>query len=171
MTTITLLLSIFFFASGRYRAGYGIVQPRANDLYQVFNGFVYEGGDAGRMSSNIELLNSDYFLPDGEDSNFGNVGDTLHIDLTMSNVGWGSARMTYELGYMNGDTYHTLIDGQRLRYGYIDKHCKQYMQSYKENIQNERYYDPFKRHEETFTISEEWMFAVTVMMDGDPLQR
>jgi len=108
----------------------------------VFNTLFYETESADRLSSDIELLNSAYFLPNGEDLQFGDPGDTLRIDLTYRDASFGN-----ELGYMSGESYSTLIDASHI-----------------ENHQ-------INQHGNTFTVPENFMFADTVSVYGDPMQR
>ena len=118
-------------------------QTELNDLYQVFNTLFYESGDADRLDSDIELLNSSYFLSNGEDLQFGNPGDTLRIDLTFSEAAFGN-----ELGYVVGETYTSLIEAPT--------------DSDKRRINSSGI---------TFAVPEEFLFADTVTVAGDPMQR
>ena len=146
MKRITLLLTIGLLLLTGHAYAYLVAQPANAPLYQVFNDFFYESGAPNRMGSNIELLNSGYFLPDGSDLAFGEPGAVLRIDLTYSAAGF-----TNELGYMAGDTYHTLA------------------------VPNKKV--PIKRNgnptaeQPTFTIPEDFMFADSVIVRGDVLQR
>lgn len=81
------------------------------ELYQVFNSLFYQADDPYRMTNNTDLFTSGYYLADGSDLEFGNAGDTLRIDLTYRDSGWGG-----ELGLWNGTNdagdsgYRTLIE-------------------------------------------------------------
>ena len=123
-----------------------VAQPANESLYQVFNNLFYESGDPSRLGSDIELLNSGYFLPDGSDLSFGESGDVLRIDLTYSAAGF-----TNELGYMAGDTYHALA-----------------VSSKNNPLKSNGSLAP---EQPTFTIPEDFMFADSVIVGGDVLQR
>jgi hypothetical protein len=118
------------------------VPSQGTELYQLFNRIFYAPGDAARMGSNIDLLNSDYFLPDGSDLVFGDAGDTLRIDLTYSKDIFG-----HELGYMAGDSYTTLVPSEAIGKGRV------------------------KAQNATFTLPGNFSFADTILMMGHPLQR
>lgn len=123
-------------------------QPEEGDLYQVFNTLFLEGENTDRMGSDIELLNSDYFMADGSDLVFGNPGDTLRIELTFRESGFGG-----DLGIWNGNNdtdvnnYQTVIRGDEITKGRIS------------------------RHDTTFTIPEGFTFSDTRMKNGEPQQR
>jgi hypothetical protein len=163
MKTIALLLSICCFVVGGQAQACMVGHPQIDDLYQVFNTLFFESGDPARMGSDIELMNSAYFLPDGQDLSFGEVGDTLRVDLTFSNAGFGN-----ELGYMAGDTYHTLIDHKDTKKYRSNKYLKKNKRG-RNNKHRQKH--PFNTHDEAFTIPEGFMFADTVMIGGDPMQR
>lgn len=146
MKRITLLISIGLLLVTGHAYACLVTQPANESLFRIFNDLFYETGDPRRMGSDIELLNSGYFLPDGSDLYFGKSGDVLRIDLTYSAAGF-----TNELGYMAGDTYHTLA------------------------VPNKKV--PIKRNgnpaaeQPTFTIPKDFMFADSVIVGGDLLQR
>ena len=93
------------------------------------------------MGSDIELLNSSGFLV-SDKSVFGEAGETWRLDLTFSNASYGN-----ELGYMIGDEYTALMSTSGI----------------------ERY--NIYEYGTTFTVSDEFMFADTVYISGDPMQR
>lgn len=142
MKKIALLLIIgLFLLAGRAHAC--MVSPPAGDaLFQIFNTFFYQPGDEDPMGSDGELLSSGYFIPDGMDLSFVEAGDILRIDLTFREALFGN-----ELGFMAGDTYHTLIDHT--------------------DIENNR----INRHGTTFTVPDGFMFADTLTVMNQPLQR
>jgi hypothetical protein len=125
-----------------------VSQLKGGDLYQVFNDLFYDAGDISRMGSNIELLQSEFFLPDGEDLFFGTPGDTLHIDLTFRESGFGG-----DLGIWNGNqdtdagNYQTLISGKDIHKG------------------------KFTVQDTTFTMFDGFMFSDTRMDGGEAQQR
>jgi len=106
----TLFTLVLLMLVGPAQASY-VSQPKGSELYQVFNALFYETGDPLRMVNNTALLvKSGHYLADGSDLVFGDPGDTLRVDLTFRESGWGG-----ELGLWNGinDTadsgYETLI--------------------------------------------------------------
>jgi len=114
--TATLITLFLLMLVGPAQATY-VSQSKLDDLYQVFNTLFYETESADRLSSDIELLNSAYFLPNGEDLQFGDPGDTLRIDLTYRDASFGN-----ELGYMSGESYSTLIDASHIENHQINQH-------------------------------------------------
>lgn len=123
-----------------------LYQPESgDDLYQVFNHFFFDDdiGETG-FSSDIELLNSAYFIPDGEDTQWASAGDTLKIDAT-----YRDAMFRQELGYISGDAYVNLIDRQ-------DIHNRQYT----------------RQEVDGFIVPENFTWTDTIGLAGDdPLQR
>jgi hypothetical protein len=104
--TVTLLTIILV-----SQAGACLTQPqKESDLYQVFNHFFYASNDAARLGSDLELLNSDYFLPNGQDTQWAVAGDTLRVDVT-----YRDAFMWQELGYSDGYTDYTLLGGDQIK--------------------------------------------------------
>ena len=96
------------------------------------------------LSSDIELLNSSYFIPDGEDTQWASAGDMLKIDAT-----YRDAMFWQELGYISGDAYVSLIDRQ--------------------DINNRQY---TRQEADGFTIPENFTWTDTIGLTGDdPLQR
>ena len=167
MKAIAFLLSIFLMVAIGPAQACMVGQPKLDDLYQVFNSLFYEPGDTGRMGSDIELLNSGFYLPNGQDLQFGNPGDTLRIDLTFNDALFGN-----ELGYMSGGQYHMLVEDQYAR-------SNRY-HPFRSNFNNGRYAGhrdqrgdrPFHRPEDaTFTVAEDFMIADTVSVFGFPMQR
>lgn len=118
------------------------VPNQGTELYQLFNRFFYAPKDAARMGSNIDLLNSDYFLSDGSDLSFGQAGDTLRIDLTFSKDIFG-----HELGYMDGGDYIPLVTADAVGKGRV------------------------KAQNATFTLPGNFSFTDTLFIMGQPLQR
>jgi hypothetical protein len=112
------------------------------DLFAVFNHFFFDSKDKGKFSSDIELLNSAYFLNNGEDILWGDAGDTFRIDVT-----YRDARLQQSLGYLDHDGYHDLL-------------------GYKE-IQQHRY----TQQGDTFQAQEAFRWADTIGLMGSDLQR
>ena len=125
-----------------------IPDVKGGELFQVFNTLFFESEDQAGMGSNIELLQSGYLMSDGSDLAFGNAGDTLRIDLTFRESGFGGT-----LGIWNGindaddSGYQTLVGGDK-----IEK-------------------DAFSRQDRNFTMPDGYTFADTRMENGEPQQR
>ncbi len=115
---------------------------QTSELYQLFNSFFYAPQDASRMAGNIDLLNSEFFIPNGSDLAFGDAGDSLRVDLTYSKDIFG-----HELGYLDGDRYSTLVTADAIGKGRVQS-------------QNA-----------VLTLSGQFSFADTIEMMGYPLQR
>lgn len=135
----TLVFMLLF--SNSYACHY---HPRSgDDLYQVFNHFFLEGAEQGALNSDIELLNSSYFISNDQDTQLWSTGDVLRVDATYSD-----ALFWQELGYISGDDYVTVLE-----HSGIDK--REYAQQ-----------------EAVFTVSEDFTLSDTIGLYGDdPLQR
>ncbi len=78
-------------------------------LYQVFNQFFTSTAGTNRLNSNIELLNSSYFLPNGQDTQWAQASQVLRVDATYSN-----SSFLQELGYLSGDVYTSLLGSNQI---------------------------------------------------------
>ena len=119
-------------------------QPKSgDDLYQVFNHFFLDASEQGSFDSDIELLNSSYFLSNNQDTQWASAGDVLRVDATYSD-----ALFWQELGFVSDDTYVSIIDHEN-----IDKW-------------------EYTQQDAIFTVPEEFVLADTIGLFGDdPLQR
>lgn len=109
MKVFALLLSICLLLIGGPVQAFMVGQPKPDELHQVFNALFYEQGDNARMGSDIELLNSDFYMSDGSDIFLGKGGDTLRIDLTYSH---SEPKTKNLLGYTDGDA-HDIVIGRK----------------------------------------------------------
>ena len=119
-------------------------QPKSgDDLYQVFNHFFLDASEQGSFGSDIELLNSSYFLSNNQDTRLWSAGDVLRVDAT-----YRDALFWQELGYLSGDEYVTIIDH--------------------DDIGKRKY----TQQEAIFTVSEDFVLTETIGLFGDdPLMR
>jgi|GEM_PF-1926832 len=117
--------------------------PSQPALYKVFNHFFYSDNDAGRFDSDAALRQSAFFLPDGQDTDWAVAGDTLRVDVTYRN-----SLFWQELGYTDGDVYHTLIGRDE-----IPNRC-------------------YTEQGVTFSVPDDFMWAETIgFLWSGPLQR
>jgi hypothetical protein len=112
------------------------------DLHDVFNRLFYDPQDRHKMSSDIELLNSAFFLPNGRDRNFAEPGDVLRVDLI-----WSQDIFGHELGYTDGSIYHPLVETGKSTHG------------------------RFRESGIHFSVIEEFVFSDTLILGGDAQQR
>ena len=82
----------------------------SDDLYQVFNHFFFEASDSARLGSDIELLNSSYFIPNGEDTQWAAAGDVMRVDATFR-----GGSFWQELGYVTEESYRSVIAADALK--------------------------------------------------------
>ena len=115
-----------------------------DDLYQVFNHFFLDGSQQQAFGSDIALLNSSYFLPNGQDAQWASAGDVLRVDAT-----YREASLWQELGYVAGDGYAALVGAEQIA---------------------NRTYTP---QDVTFTVGQGFMWTDTIGVAGygDPIQR
>ena len=85
------------------------------DLYQVFNRMFFDYNESAAFNSDIELLNSSYFISDdSRDQVWGQKGQVFNVDLTYTS---GGSRQS--LGYMESGSYHELLGASDIgRHGY-----------------------------------------------------
>jgi hypothetical protein len=76
---------------------------QGDDLYDVFNTFFLNGTDQ-TFSSDIELLNSSYFISNDQDTLWMSAGDVLRVEATYSD-----SLFRHELGYVAGGDYICLV--------------------------------------------------------------
>jgi hypothetical protein len=165
MKTIALFLSICFFVLAAPAQACMVGKQKMDSLHQVFNTLFYEPGDTNRMEGNIPLFQSGYLLPDGEDLQFGDPGDTLRIDLTFNHAFFGN-----ELGYMAGNGYYTLVEDQYSQNGRFNFR-KQFKNKSSKRYNGQNLMKHFNLQDVEFTIPEAFMFADTVSVAGSPMQR
>jgi hypothetical protein len=142
MKRIVIAIVLLIIVSVSQAAACLTTPKQGSELFQLFNAFFYEPKSAARMVSNIDLLNSDFFLPDGSDRAFGDAGDILRIDLTYS-----KDIFEHELGYLSADSYNSLVASDAVGHGRV------------------------QAQDARFTLPGNFSFADTLFKMGAPLQR
>jgi len=139
---LSAAMALMLFVSQAHACLY---QPQGgDDLYDVFNHFFLDGSQQQAFASDIELLNSSYFIPNGQDTQWMSAGDVLRVDATYREAGFWQ-----ELGYVAGDGYAALIGA--------------------EQIANKTY----TPQDVAFTVEQGFMWSDTIGVRGysDPIQR
>jgi hypothetical protein len=111
--SVVVIFTIFF--TQTYADVYN---PTNNsDLYQVFNEFFLNGSGPEQFRSDIDLLNSSYFIANGQDTQWAQAGDVLKVEATYRN-----ASFWQELGYTGVDGDVTLLERGTIENQQFTKH-------------------------------------------------